>query len=294
MFKDYSNWEIYDGAYAGSGRSEKIWLKHPTTNQIGLFKYKKDIETKDHVSEKIASDLGTLLELPCAQVEIGIYKKQEGSMSYLINKDNEDLIEGIWLINKYYPNYSAEEMYDASLDEYYSIHMLVKSIEKYGLLKELLKMLIFDYIIGNSDRHQNNWAIITKGDLVYGFSPLYDNSSSLCCYILDENIKNYLGNDMKRIDSIVRTKSRSMVRIDEKNKKRPTHEDVIVYINKQYHEEVKDFIEKIKLKITASNIDIMLADYPEILVSNDRKKLIKLFLLEKVKLLSIIIDREEA
>jgi len=182
MFNDYSDWGIYDGAHAGSGRSEKIWLKHPTTNQIGLFKYKKDVGTKDHVSEKIASDLGKLLGIPCAEVTIGIYKNNEGSMSYLINKDNEDLIEGIWLINKYYPNYSAEEMYDASIDEYYSIKMLVKSIEKYGLLKDLLKMLVFDYLIGNSDRHQNNWAIITKGDKVYEFSPLYDNSSSLCCY----------------------------------------------------------------------------------------------------------------
>ena len=137
----------------------------------------------------LASDLGTLLELPCAQIEIGSYEKHEGSMSYLINKENEVLIEGIWLINESYPNYSAEEMYDSSLDEYYSIHMLVKAIEKYGLLKDLLKMLIFDYVIGNSDRHQNNWAIINKGDGVYGFSPLYDNSSSLCCYILKKKVK---------------------------------------------------------------------------------------------------------
>jgi len=85
-----------------------------------------------------------------------------------------------------------------------------------------------------------------------------------------------------------------MVRIDEKNKKRPTHADVILYINKQYSEEVKDFIKQIQLKVTGANIDALLADYPETLLSNDRKKLITLFLLEKVKLLSNMIDREEA
>lgn len=294
MFKDFSAWVIYDGAHEGSGRSEKIWLEQPTVDQIGLFKYKKDIGTKDHVSEKIASDLGTLLELPCAQVEIGTYKNREGSMSYLINRDNEELIEGISLINQYYPNYSAEEMYDASLDEYYSIPMLVKSIERYGLLKDLLNMLIFDFLIGNSDRHQNNWALINKGNGVYEFSPLYDNSSSLCCYVLEENLGSYLGGDLRRFNSFLRTKSKSIVRINKKIKKRPTHEEVLEYINKQYHEEVKDFIEQILLKVTSSNIDKLLETYAESLLSEDRKKLIKLFLLEKVKLMAKIIGREEA
>lgn len=294
MFRDFSGWEIYDGAHEGSGRSQKIWLKNPINSQIGLFKYKKDIETKDHVSEKLASDLGALLELPCAHIEIGIYQKHEGSMSYLINKDHEDLIEGIWLISQYYPNYSAEKMYDPTLNEYYSIHMLVKSIEKYGLIKDLLKMLVFDCLIGNSDRHQNNWAILNKGDGNYQFSPLYDNSSSLCCYILEKELKNYFGNDLRIIQSIVNTKSKSIVRIDEKNKTKPTHLDVLKYIDEKYRDKVKDFIEQIKFRVIPSEIDKLLANYSEYLLSEDRKKLIRIFLIEKVKLMELIFDREEA
>lgn len=294
MCKDFSSWEYYDGAHEGSGRSEKIWLKNPITNEIGLFKFKKDVETKDHVSEKLASDLGALLGLPCACVEIGYYKNNEGSMSYLINQGDEELIEGIGLINHYYPNYSAEKMYDDLLDEYYSIQMLVKSIEEYGLLKDLLQMLIFDYLIGNSDRHQNNWAIIKKGDGGYKFSPLYDNSSSLCSYILEQNVKHYLENDLRILHSIVRTKSKSIVRIDKNSKKRPTHEDILIYIIEHYHNEVSDFIEQILLKVNTYEIDRILANYLEIMLSTDRKRLIKIFLLEKVKLMADIIKREEA
>ncbi len=294
MFKDFSTWKIYEGAHEGSGRSEKIWLTEPFTDQIGLFKFKKDLGTKDHVSEKLSSDLAALLEIPCARVEIGVYKSREGSMSYLINKANEELIEGISLINKHYPNYSAEVMYDPCLDEYYSIKMLVKSIEEYGLLKDLLNMLVFDYLIGNSDRHQNNWAIINRGDGTYSFSPLYDNSSSLCCYILEQNIKNYLGKDYNRLKSLVRTKSKSIVRLDGKNKVRPMHEEVLAYINLNYNSEIKDFVEKIKLIINADNLDALLNGYPEVILSKARKSLIKLFLLEKVSLLTKITGGKEA
>jgi len=293
MLKDFSNWEVYDGAHEGSGRSEKIWLINSVTGQIGLFKFKKDLETKDHVSEKLASDLAALLEIPCAQVEIGTFKQREGSMSYLINKDSEELIEGISLINQYYPNYSAEKMYDSSLDEQYSIHMLVKSIRKYGLLKDLLKMLVFDYLIGNSDRHQNNWAIIKQGDGIYKFSPLYDNSSSLCCYVTEDKVQQYLGNDLNRLYSLVRTKSRSIVRIDAKRKIRPTHEELLIYINQHYHHEVKEFIDLVKLKINDVSLNEILMKYPEPVLSQSRKNLIKRFIIEKVKLM-VIIDRKEA
>lgn len=61
QMKDFSNWKEYEGASEGSGRSEKLWLINPDTEQTGLFKYKKDVETTDHVSECIASDLATLI-----------------------------------------------------------------------------------------------------------------------------------------------------------------------------------------------------------------------------------------
>ena len=63
-------------------------------------------------------------------------------------------------------------------------------------------MLVFDYLIGNSDRHQNNWAIIIK-DQKMEWSPLYDNSSSLCAYILEEQIAGYLGKDKNRWNSLM-------------------------------------------------------------------------------------------
>ena len=98
--RDFSQWIEYSGASEGSGRSEKVWLMDPVTRQIGLFKYKKDLHTTDHISECIAYKLACLLGMECARFEVGIYNGREGSMSYnIVTTDNQVLIEGINYIN---------------------------------------------------------------------------------------------------------------------------------------------------------------------------------------------------
>lgn len=293
MKNDFNHWEEYNGANEGSGRSEKIWLKNQQTGQIGLFKYKKDVLTTDHVSEKLASDIARLVMLPCADVELGRYKGNQGSMSYLINARNEVLIEGISFINQIYPDYNAQEMYDKSVNEYYSLEMLVKTIEKYGLLTDLLKMLVFDYLIGNSDRHQNNWALIQDSNGNLKFSPLYDNSSSLCCYVKENDIPNILGRDLNRIRALVDTKSRSIVRLDKKAKRTPRHYEVLSYIWENYNKEIAGFVELIKVEINETAVNKILSKYPEDILNNDRKILIKKFLAEKVKLMYQLDKGEE-
>ncbi len=60
--KDFSFWKEYEGTSEGSGRGEKIWLQNPDTGQTGLFKFKKDAGTTDHISECIAYKIAKLLE----------------------------------------------------------------------------------------------------------------------------------------------------------------------------------------------------------------------------------------
>lgn len=159
--KDFSFWEEYRGTSEGSGRSEKIWLQNPDTGQTGLFKFKKDIGTTDHVSECIAFDLACLLDIPCAKFELGTYFGREGSISYnIIQGSDEILIEGINFISLLYPGYDAEKFVDTETQNKYSIEMIIKSIERIVPINDFLRMLIFDYLIGNSDRHQSNWAMV--------------------------------------------------------------------------------------------------------------------------------------
>ena len=102
---DYNSWDEYEGASEGSGRSAKIWLINKLTKEKGLFKFTKSDKTTEHISEKLASELAKLLGLESAKIDIGKYGSKIGSMSYLINEDTEILVEGIYLINRLYPNY---------------------------------------------------------------------------------------------------------------------------------------------------------------------------------------------
>lgn len=291
--KDFSFWKEYDGASEGSGRSEKIWLQNPDTGQIGLFKFKKDIDTTDNISECIAYDLACILGIPCAKFEVGMYEGREGSMSYnILKKPDQILVEGIHFIMLMYPKYNPELFIDTMTSNRYSIEMIKKAIERFVPIDDLLKMLMFDYLIGNSDRHQNNWAILVENGKMR-WSPLYDNSSSLCAYISEKNIPNYMGKDKNRWNSLIDTKSKSLIRCREIDEKRPTHLEVLKYLKENYFNDTYVFAKNIVSLLTEEKIYSILDLYSEDGLSEKKKILILKFLLDKIKMMNYIYFGEE-
>ncbi|RDU22075.1 HipA domain-containing protein [Anaerosacchariphilus polymeriproducens] len=286
--KDFSFWEEYEGTSEGSGRSEKIWLINPDTGQTGLFKYKKDENTTDHVSECLAYHLAQLVGIPCAKFELGVYFDREGSMSYNIIKNKDEiLIEGISFLNYEYPHYNPEKFIDVKSGAVYSLEMIEKVMSKFINFIDFLKIPIFDYLSGNSDRHQSNWAILVKG-IRKTFSPLYDNSSSLCAYLSENQIRGYLGNDKLRWRSLVQTKSKSLIRRTIDEKERPTHLEMMQYIKDKYYDETKDFVKKIVTVMTKENICDILNRYTDVELKRNKKIIIEKFLLDKTNDLKVL------
>lgn len=288
--KDFSFWEKYDGASEGSGRSEKIWLLNPDTDQIGLFKFKKDIYTTDHVSECIAYELAKLLDIPCAKFELGTYQGREGSMSYnIVDREGAILIEGIYCISAIY-NFDAERLIDVETGEKYSLEMIRKVLEPLELFDSFLPLLVFDFLIGNTDRHQSNWALILENGKL-SLSPLYDNSSSLCAYVKEDRIKQYLGKDMLLWKSLVDTKSRSIIRITGHDKKAPTHLEMLKFLKKQYYRETKDIVKTMEERISEEAVCRILDKYKESL-SEEKRALIKKYILAKIEMLKNVYKKE--
>lgn len=305
---NYDGWVEYSGAAEGSGRSEKVWLTNEQTEEIGLFKFPKVRQgddkyskprTTEHVSEKLATSIAKELGLDTARVEIGYRDGRIGCMSYLITKNKEYLKEGIHFINMVNPEFNKETLYDASTGEYYSLPMILKAgdivlpekKEKNKFIVNIWAMMLFDMLIGNTDRHQSNWGIIGKMERqkeLVRFAPFYDNGSSLCAYIEEEAIDKYIGNDEVKFNSLVDSKSKSRIRINLTDKKEPRHTEVIKHLFDRSPSAISSAVDLISTHITEGWIDEVLAEYPEEILSIKKKTLIRKFLLRKVELLKEI------
>ena len=291
---DCSSWALYEGLPEGSGRSEKQWLISED-GTVGLFKYPKidpvsQRNTFEHVSEHLACRLGGLLGVKTARVDIASYEGRIGSISYLIVEDGEMLVEGLQFILGKHPEYSAESLQDSSTGEHYSIRHIFEAIDYGPFIEYWIHMLLFDFIIGNSDRHQSNWAYIlrraNRDTMEFDIEPcpLYDNGSSLCCYVREDQLHDYLGNDTMKLDSLVDTRSRSIVRIDPRDKKRPRHAEVVRFLLANYPATrpiADSFLERLSQSAICSLVDA----YQDELVSPERRRLLVRFLLEKARIL---------
>lgn len=289
--KNFDDWlENEESGKFGSGASEKIWLVNPKTKEKGIFKFPKVRKngniTGEYYAEKIASELGKLLGIRCANIDIGTYKGRIGSMSYNFVADNELLNEGINYIQEKYPNYNKDKFVDEITNEKYDIQML----EKLNInIKDILNMVIFDALIGNSDRHHSNWGYIyhidNKKGLYSYFCPLYDNGSSLCSYVNEEDINSVL-RDKTRYNALIDSKSKSSIGW---NSKRPIkHFELIENICKNYYDCTVYFVNRINETITEESIKDILNKFNNKIISEEKKKLLLKFIIDrKNKILEI-------
>ena len=300
--KNFNNWKPYEGASEGSGRSEKIWLIYESENsqKIGLFKYpKKDPITNqittEHISEHLAHQLGEIINVKTAVVDIGVYNGRMGSMSYLVNSPTEYVLEGINFISGMFPGYNSEKMMDITTNKFYSLEHIFESTKAIVSKNAWIKMMIFDFLIGNADRHQNNWAILasyvdeSKKEIQAMPCPLYDNGSSLCCYVNESQIPSYFGKDVRRMNALIDSKSKSIIRIDGTDKTKPRHSDMVRYLIANY-DEAYSIADSFVSLLTLEKIETLLNLYPETLLSKQKNRLIFEFLKSKITLLKMILE----
>ncbi|MCK6649276.1 MAG: hypothetical protein L6Q66_06455 [Bacteroidia bacterium] len=162
---DITNWNPQPWYNTGGTRAKK-YIQSPE----GKFYYFKQSEkkvTKDYKyefwSEIIAYKLGTMLGLNILRYDIAIDGNKIGCIcESMINRQNEELVEGGKYLNAYDSNFAYEEKKPG---EKYTFQLINNAFEEFQIQKymvDLLEVIVFDAIIGNGDRHQENWAFIAQ------------------------------------------------------------------------------------------------------------------------------------
>ena len=160
-----TNWNAKPWYSTGGTRSKKF-LQSPD----GVYYYfKKSYKTQgrdyffEFWSEIIATEIGASLGFNLLHYDLAIDGEEMGCLSEnMIKADGEELIEGGKYLQAYENKFTPDVRETRDL---YSFQLIEKALKSFSLdkyMEQIIEIIIFDSIIGNSDRHQENWAFINQ------------------------------------------------------------------------------------------------------------------------------------
>lgn len=155
-----SNWTIKQWIQT-TGSRNKFLLENPENEKIYFFKESINKYPSEFWSEVIASKIGKYLGFNILDYNVSISNEIVGCLcESMIDQASEELEHGINLIKKAVPNFKIVNRPIILFTD------VEKSFIPYnGFINKFIEMLVFDAIIGNQDRHSENWAIIRSLDV---------------------------------------------------------------------------------------------------------------------------------
>lgn len=184
------------------GSKEKFWCKRNGGPDRYLLKFARDNTGEDwaeKISAALAGDAG--LRLPHAEVELATFRERPAVLVRDFLGEGERLIHGNELLLERDPAYPCERR---RVRQHTLTNVLdVLAARKIGIPDRLdlpdgvrtaadlySGYLVLDALIGNTDRHHENWGIVVKrdasGERALTLAPTYDHGSSLGRELLDD------------------------------------------------------------------------------------------------------------
>jgi hypothetical protein len=176
------------------GSKDKVWCQLPTElgNGHWLFKQPRQQEENiEHLAEKITHEMAALIQLPCARVELAEFGDVRGSISLDVRSVGDVLVHGNEIIAGRVLGYDLHKRRHTSDHTFERIRQAILEVCG-GHCKEDLGQfagyLVFDALIGNTDRHHENWALLKReaGPTDHRLAPSFDHASSLGREMRDE------------------------------------------------------------------------------------------------------------
>ena len=170
------------------GSKPKFWFRLRDDEQPWLFKYTRE-NTGEDWSEKIASELARFLEIPAAHVELAAFMGKRGcaSRSFVETKKGFGLVHGSEVLAGRVLGYEKSKQWGQSDHCIRNIITAVAETFPSGKraqhLRVLASYMVLDALIGNTDRHHDNWGLLRgfsrHGKTIHSVAPSFDHASSL-------------------------------------------------------------------------------------------------------------------
>jgi hypothetical protein len=177
------------------GSKPKFWFDHPQRGPC-LFKMTR-LGSGEDWSEKLASEFAAILGLPHAEYELAEWKGERGIVTPRLTGQGERLVHGNELLIEVIPTYAATGA------EYrtpqHTVGAVARTLEErnvrmprnwappFALTRSVdvfVGYLMLDALIGNTDRHHENWGVIEPSledshEPGLFLAPTFDHASSL-------------------------------------------------------------------------------------------------------------------
>lgn len=243
-----------------------------------MLKYNKYEGCTELASEKLSYEIAKFLNLKCARVELA---KDSNNVPAILNyyflNDIDEHMDALYFLRKLGDNRKEYLKLD-------NIILAINSINK-EMLVDFLKIMVFDSLVGEQDRHEENWGITSTGKGVE-LSPIYDNG---CNLLRDQyaNLDQFLNNHFKMINYI----NRSTCFIYNNNGKKYKHFDLIDELLLRFHSEMKTIIKSFE-RLSDSCIENIVNAVPDEYLTDKHKLCIILFIEERRNILLSKIEGE--
>ncbi|HET9177409.1 MAG TPA: HipA domain-containing protein, partial [Terriglobia bacterium] len=183
VFKIQQEWVLEPEAL---GSKEKFWYQENDKGSEWLFKYPQE-NTGQHWAEKIAAEVAASLGILHARVELAAFGDSHGSATESFTRRGRSLFHGNQILAGRVLGYDPDKAFRQSDHTLTNIFAAIDSafVTQWSARKAKMLFagyLVFDALIGNTDRHHENWGVLIKqvGNQWAGIlAPTFDHASSL-------------------------------------------------------------------------------------------------------------------
>ena len=244
------------------GTKEKFWVRLSVPNGSSshhLFKIGRS-GTGENWAERVAAEFARELGLPCADYDFAVFGEQKGVITKRFMSDRAFFLPANTLLSHIISDYDGTKKFDQPL---YTIDLCLRLVKRKSILPPLLAKtedslsayqwfigyLLFDCLIGNTDRHHENWGVVAERLPSREFStilaPTFDHASSLGRELTDDRRKFRLATNDRRANVKAYCRRARSAFFGEENSRRLTLTNLLEYLIATERETARTWSRKI-------------------------------------------------